>query len=1141
MKIFHPILISMALIMTSLIGLSQDELILKGALKDAETLKKLDDCQIIVFQNGTQYDVFDTGSSGKYEFRLPLGYNYDIKYTKQTYVTKIIRIDTRNIPEEDRAGGFQLDLPGVLFRFIEGFNLDIMKEPVGKVSFSSQENAMDFDIPYADRMREKIEAEIERIENLANKSDEMKAQFDKLIKEGDLKMGEKKYQAAMEKFDAARKLITTEAIAKQKYDEAKAAFDAEQAAAGLEAKYQKLLSDGDVAIKAKKWEDAKKLFTDAKNMKPAERLPKDKLDEIYNLMKNEGAMKEYEAIIAQADTKFNSKDYAIAIEKYTEASKLMPNIMYPKEQINKAQKELDGMLANAALEANYNRLLTEGDAAIKVQNWEEAKKKFQDAKALKPNEQLPKDKLEEIAELQKNAGKQAQFDAIIAIADTKFNAKDYQIAIDKYKEASAILPNNPYPKDQIAKAQAAIDSASAANSALEASYQKAIKDGDLAIKDKKWDDAIAKFNEAKGLKPSEKLPQQKLSEITELMKNAAKQAEYDAAIADADAKFNANDYKNAIEKYKQASNIIPSIAYPKDQIGKALAALDLALSEEAKKKALEQRYSDLVKVGTKNISEKKYDSALNNFKDAQELKPEEQLPKDKIKEIEELLAEIERNKQKADQDALANKEKEERERQFNTLIQEADKLYAEKSWPESKAKYEEALVVKDAQYPRARIASIEEILLQEEKSKDDLAEANRLKEEERKRQEEEQRLAREEQERLAEEARLRRMEDEEARRKAQEEELARNAANNKSGFRNGANRDKEDEVEAYYREARALEDSAKYAQMRDRAENNQNFIESRNKRSEDRIGAQREKIDAKKEGQLNMNSKGNSYISMSTAEAENKKEEDSKNKNDYIDRSENRIERSKEVASQQKEAQEGIVQNDRNRQKLVTELEDKEKTYADNNATYESRSGALRTDATMEADRQKENQTNMAFAGENVRKENETEATEKKEEASSKMNDLQSAANVRLETTTSKIQRQKESSEDLSNSDRNKTDDAMMAISEKKQQSEMLQIQKENQAAENRYEKRKEIFDVNTGSDKTNSPTPGAENIPEGVTEKSYKLNNQIITERTVKQNGKVNTYLKSVSKTGIYYFKNGKPITKQMWIQETLEKSDNG
>jgi uncharacterized C2H2 Zn-finger protein len=49
-----------------------------------------------------------------------------------------------------------------------------------------------------------------------------------------------------------------------------------------------------------------------------------------------------------------------------------------------------------------------------------------------------------------------------------------------------------------------------------------------------------------------------------------------------------------------------------------------------------------------------------------------------------------------------------------------------------------------------------------------------------------------------------------------------------------------------------------------------------------------------------------------------------------------------------------------------------------------------------------------------------------------------------------------------------------------------------------------------------------------------------MITERTVKRDNKVDKYLKSVSKTGIYYFKNGKPITKQMWIQETLENESN-
>jgi hypothetical protein len=127
----------------------------------------------------------------------------------------------------------------------------------------------------------------------------------------------------------------------------------------------------------------------------------------------------------------------------------------------------------------------------------------------------------------------------------------------------------------------------------------------------------------------------------------------------------------------------------------------------------------------------------------------------------------------------------------------------------------------------------------------------------------------------------------------------------------------------------------------------------------------------------------------------------------------------------------------------------------------------------------------------------------------------------------------------MSDAKRNNTDQAMMEIEEKKKQAELLQVKKENGAAENRYQTRKELFNVNDGSSPTTKPTPGSENMPEGVTEKSYKLNNQIITERTVNTDGKVNVYLKSVSKTGIYYFKNGKPITKQTWIQETLEKSE--
>jgi hypothetical protein len=899
------ILLSFFTLMSSFL-VAQDEVLIRGQVKDQETMKKLDNVTVTVFKNGTQFDVIETGGSGKYEIRLPLGFTYDIKFSKDAFVQKIVRVDTRNIPEEDRAGGFQLDLPGVLFKYVEGFNTDILKEPVGKIFFSSQENALDFDVPYADKMKEKIAAEFKRLEALNAGKDKMQADFDKLMREGDDRMIAKKYKDAMDKFGDALKIFPQDATAKQKYDAAKKAYDDEQAAAAADAKYNALIKEGDDAIKSKSWDVAKKKFTEAKNMKP-----------------------------------------------------------------------------------------------------------------------------------------------------------------------------------------------------------------------------------------NEKLPKEKLYEIDQMMANQEKQAEYDAIIADADKKFSSQDYAICIERYRAASALFPTIAYPKDQIAKAQAALDNMLAEESKKKQLEARYNDLMGLGLKNKNEGKFESAIANYREASNLKPEQAEPKDRIKEIEDLIAQAEKDRMKSEADALANREKEEKEKLFNDLVQQADKLYTAKSWLESKAKYQEALAVKEAAYPHSRIQSIDEILAAEEakKNNDALAEANRLKEEERKRKEAELKAKMDEEARLAEEARLRRMQEEEAERKRREEELAKNQKT--STFSNQANRDAEDEVEAYYREARALEDSAKYAQMRAVAEANQRFIDSRNQRSDDKIKEQKEAIASTKDGMEAMNNRGSAYIARSTAETERKKQENQDTNNDYQSRAESRIDRSMETTDQQKEAQESIVQNDRNRLALMNELDQKKKEYEHNNKGYETKSGTLRTDAAMKIDKEKLNRVEMAMEGEAVRKQNEINADEKKQQSEAKMNDTRTAADVRLEMSRTQIDEKKAQSESMSSDERNNTSAAMAEINEKKQQAELLQVKKENEAAEDRYQVRKELFNVNNGSTPTDRPTPGSENIPDGVTEKSYKLNNQIITERTVKENGKVNVYLKSVSKTGIYYFKNGKPITKQMWIQETLETAE--
>jgi len=68
---------------------------------------------------------------------------------------------------------------------------------------------------------------------------------------------------------------------------------------------------------------------------------------------------------------------------------------------------------------------------------------------------------------------------------------------------------------------------------------------------------------------------------------------------------------------------------------------------------------------------------------------------------------------------------------------------------------------------------------------------------------------------------------------------------------------------------------------------------------------------------------------------------------------------------------------------------------------------------------------------------------------------------------------------------------------------------------------------------------PGTENLKQGVTENSYKLGNKMVTERLVKVGNKVDKYKKVVSKTAIYFFRNGQSITEETWKQATLAEPD--
>src|SRR6218665_3271860 len=144
------LLLFVPLVFISSAAKSQNETVhIFGELRDDVNKKKLDGCKVTVFKDGGQADQIDTGNSGKYDLTLKLGYIYDIKFAKDGYLPKVIRLDTRNIPDEERYGGFDMNVPGTLFPDREGFNTDLLKEPIALAKYFPNADGLMFDEEYS--------------------------------------------------------------------------------------------------------------------------------------------------------------------------------------------------------------------------------------------------------------------------------------------------------------------------------------------------------------------------------------------------------------------------------------------------------------------------------------------------------------------------------------------------------------------------------------------------------------------------------------------------------------------------------------------------------------------------------------------------------------------------------------------------------------------------------------------------------------------------------------------------------------------------------------------------------------------------------------------------------------------------------
>jgi tetratricopeptide (TPR) repeat protein len=439
---------------------------------------------------------------------------------------------------------------------------------------------------------------------------------------------------------------------------------------------------------------------------------------------------QYNVLITDANNNFGNKAYPLAREKYQKALALKPNETYPKDQLAK----IDGLIKEQQLteekDKQYAQFIQKAEDAYKANKLKEARALFQNGNELKPLEPLPPMRIAEIdkklaqqeetarlaaqevaQQLAKEKADKEQFVNAVAAGDKTFASKQYVVARGHYTEALTVFSGEKYPKDQIAKIDVLL---AKEEQAKVLSLQKAQQDSMQKTKDKLFDAAIAeakdhesgkryeqailKYNGAISIKPDQRPVVQKyIAEIEKKIQLVAKQeAEYKRMIKLADSYFTASKLNEALTEYQQASTIKPDEEYPKNRIKEADQKIADANRETLSKAALDKAYNEAMETAEKFFKDDQLASAKAQFKAALSIKPDEKLPVQRMNDIDALIDQ--RNKEQLAKQQLEIDEK------YRQLLSVADNLFSDKSYTNAKIQYQQASAIKpDEEYPKNRI------------------------------------------------------------------------------------------------------------------------------------------------------------------------------------------------------------------------------------------------------------------------------------------------------------------------------------------------------------------------------------------------------------------------------------------------------
>jgi tetratricopeptide (TPR) repeat protein len=598
-----------------------------------------------------------------------------------------------------------------LFEVCDGMDLSVLDNPIVKIHHNSQNGYFEEDKAYNAVMRPKLDDLMQRLDKCRNKD------YQAIIDKADAHFKNNKFAEATKLYKEAQNIDPDDKYVKNQLSEIQKITKKQN---NDSKRFEDLVKRADEAFARKQLDEALNLYKQAALVKPSdthvnERISQIEADQKQLTQQNEAKKaeaEEYKKLVANADQAYKDGKTDEALKLYREALTKHPDDLAVKQrvetleqQITKAQKNL---LDQKQKQADFNRLMTDGDRYLGLNQLDMASESYRKAHEIFPDNPEVERKFKEIDA--RRTEKERQFKQLVFDNLSQGNQRVKELKFDdaknSYNKVLELDPNNKEAKtglelcnNKIAEQQA--KDLKAQNTQRD--YQAKVAEADKLFGQKDYEQALTTYQNAQKIVPSETYPNTKITEINQILQ-ARKQAEadanarrnqYDQFIRKGDKAFNQDKLSDAETAYRSAVELLPDEKYPSEQLNR--------ITEIRKKQQEESAYKEAINQADMAFKSADYVKAREIYNQALTHKANDLYVTEQLKKIDQIEA------QKLQKQQLA-------EKQYKVFITTADAHFTGGRFTEAKVAYQSALNIKPSDdYATKRIAETDKALAVQEK------------------------------------------------------------------------------------------------------------------------------------------------------------------------------------------------------------------------------------------------------------------------------------------------------------------------------------------------------------------------------------------------------------------------------------------